>query len=260
MRLAWRSISPGIDLTGASTSTLADDVDTWPERYTLTGFTYERFADVHRDGRSRAWDGDARREWLRRQQEFDAGSYEQAARVFRQHGYQREAEDLLIAQRRDATRAAVRRPGSGRFGAVVALVRSALFGWTVGYGYRRPGRVLWMIAALLVAVTVTVLLPDARGTFRATDPAGNVYATTGRLITVAAPDGVNNAGSFAFPANRPPTADPCGDGQVRCFKPVFDAVDTVVPLVTLGQRGAWYPNRAAPWGAAVDTWLRATGK
>ena len=200
------------------------------------------------------WDGDARREWLREQHEFDAGTYEHAARVFRQHGYQREAEDLLIAQRRDAARAVARRPGTSRFGAALHHARSALFGWTVGYGYR-PGRVLWMLAALLVAVTVTVLLPDAQATFRATDPAGNVYATSGRLVTVAAPDGATNAGSFAVPAGRAPAPDACGDGQVRCFNPVFYAVDTVVPLVTLGQRSTWYPNRAAPWGTVVDTWL-----
>ena len=72
---------------------------------------------------------------------------------------------------------------------------------------------------------------------------------------MAAPDGVTNAESFAVPAARAPASDPCGDGQVRCFNPVFYAVDTVIPLVTLGQRNAWYPNRAAPWGAAVDTWL-----
>ena len=254
MHLAWARVEPEVNLTGALTSTLADDLGNWPERYTLTGFTYERFAAVRSDRSALAWDGAARRGWLRRQQEFDAGAYEQAARVFRQHGYQREAEDLLIAQRRDAARAVARHPGTSRFGSALHHARSALFGWTVGYGYR-PGRVLWMLAVLLVAVTVTVLLPDAQATFRATDPAGNVYATTGRLVTVAAPDGVTNAESFAVPAARAPASDPCGDGQVRCFNPVFYAVDTVIPLVTLGQRNAWYPNRAAPWGAAVDTWL-----
>ena len=101
-----------------------------------------------------------------------------------------------------------------------------------------------------------MLLPEAQATFRATDPAGNVYATSGRLVTVAAPDGPADAGSFAVPAGRAPAPDACGDGQVRCFNPVFYAVDTVVaPLVTLGQRSTWYPNRAAPWGTVVDTWL-----
>jgi hypothetical protein len=94
------------------------------------------------------------------------------------------------------------------------------------------------------SITITVLPPDSRATFRTTDPAGNVYATTGRLVTVAAPDGVTNANaeSFAVPAGRAPASDPCGDGQVRCFNPVFYAVDAVVPLVTLGQLSTWYPK------------------
>jgi hypothetical protein len=255
MYLGWRTIEPDINLTEATTSTLADDLTTWPDRYTLTGFTYERFDAVGAQPPDHAWNGAARRQWLGAQHEFDAGSYEQAARVFRQHGYLREAEDILIAQRRDATRAIVRRPSTRWPSAALHLIRSALFGWTVGYGYR-PGRVLWILAILLVAVTMTVQIPDAQATFRATDPAGNVYSTSGRLVTVTAPDPAAPTGdNFAVAAARAPTADACGDGQVRCFSPFFYAVDTVVPLVSLGQRTAWYPNRAAPWGNLMDTWL-----
>ncbi len=140
----------------------------------------------------------------------------------------------------------VGRSTTSRRAAVLHRVRSALFGSTFGYGYR-PGRVLWMLAALLIAVTGTILIPDALATFRATDPAGNVHTPSGRLVTVAAPgSAAPTATTFAVPAGRPPAADACGDGQVRCFKPVFYAVDTVGPLVSLGQRTAWYPNREAP--------------
>ena len=255
MYLGWRTIEPDINLAEATTSTLADDLTTWPDRYTLTGFTYERFEAIGAQQADRAWNGAARRRWLGGQHEFDAGSYEQAARVFRQHGYPREAEEILIAQRRDATRAIARRPSTPRQSAALHHIRGALFGWTVGYGYR-PGRVLWMLAILLVAVIVTVQIPDTQATFRATDPAGNVYSTSGRLVTVTAPDAVTPVSdTFAIPAGKTPVTDACGDGQVRCFNPVFYAVDTVVPLVSLGQRTAWYPNRATPWGNLMDTWL-----
>jgi hypothetical protein len=255
MNLGWEKIEPDINLTAATTSTLTDDPNKWPARYTLTGFAYERFDAVTPAQTKLVWDGEVRRRWLAHQRDFDAGSYEQAARVFRQHGYLREAEDILIAQRRDSTRATVRRPGTRRTSAALHRTRSAVFGWTVGYGYR-PGRVLWMLAALLVAVILTIQLPDARATFRATDPAGNVYAASGRLVNVAAPDGTPALPeAFALPASRTPAADVCGDGQVRCFSAVFYSVDTVVPLISLGQRTAWYPNRETPWGAAMDIWL-----
>ena len=97
---------------------------------------------------------------------------------------------------------AARRPSLSRRGAALHHSCSALFGRTVGYGYR-PGRVLWMLAALLVTVTVTVLVPDARATFRATDPAANVYATSGRLITVAVPDTAAPQDRSPFPRLAP---------------------------------------------------------
>ena len=33
------------------------------------------------------------------------------------------------------------------------------------------------------------------------------------------------------------------------------AVDTVVPLIQLGQRATWYANAKAPHGGLVDWWL-----
>ena len=256
MYLGWQEIHPAINLTATTTSTLADDPAAWPASYIITGLTYERFEnlDLHRP--DNAWNGPARRAWLAGQTPFDSGPYEQAARVFRQHGYVREAEDVLIAQRRIAAKTAIRRPGTGPLLATFTGLRSALFGATVGYGYR-PGRVLWLMTALLLAVLLTVVLPSGRDTFRATDPAGNVYTPTGRLVSVATPPDNTKipAGSFATAAENIATPGACGDGQVRCFSPVFYAVDTVVPLVSLGQRAAWYPNREAPWGEAMDVWL-----
>jgi hypothetical protein len=52
-----------------------------------------------------------------------------------------------------------------------------------------------------------------------------------------------------------PQPDVCGDGQVRCFNPLFYAIDTVIPLITLGQRTTWYANPNAPWGQALEWWL-----
>jgi hypothetical protein len=44
---------------------------------------------------------------------------------------------------------------------------------------------------------------------------------------------------------------------VRCFNPVVYAVDTVVPLVALGQRGTWYPAPDDRLGRLVEWWLDA---
>jgi hypothetical protein len=257
MYLGWKEICPSVRLIGATTTILADDPDSWPGHYELSGLTYDRFEDADRAGAGLAWSAPARRRWLAGQATFDAGPFEQAARVFRQHGYAREAEDILIAQREAAARARSQRDRTRRdvLPAFLARLQDVVLRRTVGYGYR-PGRVLWMLAGLLVAVLLTVQTPAGRDTFRATDPQGNVYAATGRVVTVSEPPSPTPGGvGYASSGTVRPVADACGQGQVRCFSPVFYAVDTVVPLVSLGQRSTWYPNREAPWGAEMDLWL-----
>lgn len=237
MDLGWRSASPSADFTNARTSFLADDPARWPGRFIISGFSYERLEQPQGVPAIRTWDHVARCAWLGRQAEYDAGPYEQAARVFRQHGYADGAKAILIAQRRQA------RPAiSGRAAGPRRALDTA-YSMTVGYGYR-PIRVLWLIAALLVLIVATLQLPSARATMRASTAAGAVYTITGPLQ----PQGT--AGTD--PA---PHVDACGDGQVRCFNPVFYAIDTVIPLISLDQRATWYPDPATSGGTFMQWWL-----
>ncbi|MDA0632052.1 hypothetical protein OUY22_01385 [Nonomuraea sp. MCN248] len=236
MRLRWADVPPRVDLTGASTTVLADDVTRWPSDTAISGFVYDRFDD--------AWDWRQRRDWLRSMDSYDASPYEQAARAFRQHGRPVEAEHLLMELRRRAPRRGWLK------------IRDAVYDVTVGYGYR-PSRVLWMLGALLLLVYGMLLTPSVQQTMRATDPRGNVYAADGRLVTVEAatpsPDGTVTV------SGRDPRPGPCGDGQVRCFDPLFYTVDTVVPLLSLGQRATWYPETRTGGGSLVSTLLNVAG-
>ncbi|GLW12417.1 oxidoreductase [Microtetraspora sp. NBRC 13810] len=246
MHLRWAEVPPRVDLTGAVTSLLADDPARWPADTAIAGFGYDRFAG--------GWDWRARRDWLRRMVPFDAGPYEQAARVFRQHGHPAEAERLLIEQRRQARRTPS--PGGRTPRRMVRDARDALYGLTVGYGYR-PGRVLWLLGALLALVGVMMLTPAVQHTLRATDPRGNVYAVDGRIVTVDDVAGPRDGTATA--AGRAPRPGPCGDGQVRCFDPVFYTVDTVIPLISLGQRATWYPETRTPEGELASALLNIAG-
>jgi hypothetical protein len=116
----------------------------------------------------------ARSLWLSRQEVYDSGAYEQVARVFREHGYLHEAEEILIAQRKQAAS----RPGS-RQGFPRRAVRT-VYSVSVGYGYR-PERVLWLIAALLIAVIASLEIPASQSTLRATTQAGVTYTVDGPL-------------------------------------------------------------------------------
>ena len=260
MYLGWDKITPSVDFTNTTTTILADDPSHWPERFIVSGLTYERFEEPLQAGSNQPWDRHLRCVWLARQTSYDSGPYEQAARVFRQHGYITQAEEVLIEQRTQARRAGRAHRSHLR------QALDALYGWTVGYGYR-PGRVLWLLVLLLVLVTASLEIPAANATLRTTDARGNVYATTGRLITVdPVPAGASrpqpNQGAtppatedFSDVASNRPQPDACGEGQVRCFNPAFYAIDTVVPLITLGQRTSWYANPNAPWGQALEWWL-----
>ena len=168
--------------------------------------------------------------------------------MFRQHGYTSEAEEILIAQRRQA-----RHTVGGRLGGLGRALDS-VYDITVRYGYR-PERVLWLLATLLILVVISLEIPVGQATLRATTSAGAVYSTSGPVGTVPAAAGI--------PANvaRPPAtpgsaaADACGDGQVRCFNPIFFAIDTVIPLVSLDQRSAWYPDPHLRDGSFMQWWL-----
>jgi hypothetical protein len=234
--LGWSSVWPSVDFTDVTTTFLADDPATWPPFFIISGLSYERF-ERPQGGRPRdIWDQAERCDWLSHQADFDAGPYEQAARVFRQHGQIGEAEEILMAQRRRAAR--VDRPNTlSPRRAVDALYA------LVGYGYR-PTRVLWALAILLLAVFVTLEVPGLQDTLRATNGNGAVYSISGQVMVSGHP--------VADPAVQP---DACGDGEVRCFSPVLYTIDTVVPLISLDQRSTWYPDPHASGGEFLLLWL-----
>jgi hypothetical protein len=103
MDVGWdEPLRPSVDFTNATTSFLADDPSTWPPQFAVSGFTYERFEQPQGGSSTQTWDHAARCEWLRRQVTYESGPYEQAPRVFRQHGYTDGAKAILNAQRRCA--------------------------------------------------------------------------------------------------------------------------------------------------------------
>ncbi|HEV2253195.1 MAG TPA: hypothetical protein VGS06_08380 [Streptosporangiaceae bacterium] len=230
MDLGWKTVSPSVDFTEASTTFLADDPATWPASFSIAGLTYERFERLQGAPVKPIWDQAARCAWLSRQTQFDSGPYQQAARVFRQHGYASEAEQILMAERRHARRV------DQADAAWPRRVGAALYA-VIGYGYR-PLRVLWALAVLLLLVTISLELPASQATLRATNGSGAVYATSGLV-----------AGSA------PARSDSCGDGAVRCFSPVLYAIDTVVPLISLEQRSTWYPDPHVSGGEVMLWWL-----
>ena len=236
--LGWKTVLPSVDFTDAATTFLADDPDTWPKRFTIAGLTYDRFETPQGVTPKPLWDPAARCAWLIRQTQFDSGPYEQAARVFRQYGYTSEAEQILIARQRAARKV-------GRSTAAWPRRILGMLYAIIGYGYR-PWRVLLLLAILLALVAASLEIPASQRTLRANGN-GEVYTTSGPLITNAAPRAAQRHGS--------PPGNSCGGGEVRCFSPVLYAIDTVVPLISLNQRSTWYPDTDVPGGGLIMWWL-----
>lgn len=240
MDLGWKSISPSVNFTNTQTTSLADDPLTWPSRFGIAGFTYDRFELPQGRSSGQPWDHSARCAWLKQQAAYDAGPYEQAARVFQQHGYTAGADQILIAQHKHA------RQTLAGHGAPARRILDAAFSLTVAYGYR-PGRVLWLLAALLILVTSSLEIPAAQATMRATTSAGVLYGIHGAIPARVT---THTVGALSLPR-----ADACGNGEVRCFNPVFYAIDTVIPLVTLDQRSTWYADPNVRDGTIMEWWL-----
>jgi len=244
--LGWKSITPSVDFTNTTTTFLADNPARWPSRFIISGFTYDRFERPQGSSSTRIWDASARCAWLTCLPVYDASPYEQAARVFRQHGYGRGAEQILIAQGKHSRTAIT---GTG------AAFRRALntaFRVTVGYGYR-PARTLWMLAALLILVVVSLKIPATQAAMRATSADGAIYSPQGPILAASGTSGNPSANRHIVTSAK--TADACDNGQVRCFNPVFYAVDTVIPLISLDQRSTWYPDPHVRDGMFMQWWL-----
>src|SRR5215469_12994055 len=58
--LGWKKVSPSVDFTDATTTFLADDPATWPERFAIAGLTYERFESPQGTKLNKVWDEGAR--------------------------------------------------------------------------------------------------------------------------------------------------------------------------------------------------------
>src|ERR1700759_4584997 len=205
MDLGWTRAEPSVDFTNADTTFLADNPARWPARIFISGFTYDRFERSRSSAGGRTWDHTARARWLTRQADYDAGPYEQAARVFREHGYTSAAETILIAQRSQARELITGRAGRLRR----ALDRG--FGASVAYGYR-PGRVLWLLVVLLGLVIASLEAPATQATLRSTTDSGVVSTTRGPLLAATGPSAENGAGTGAGAGSAAPdgAADACG--------------------------------------------------
>ena len=153
------------DLTGVRTTTLVDDLDSWPEQVELDDFVYQNMPGL---ATRQPHDREDRIAWLGRQQRMNASSYAHFAAVMRDHGRRGSADRVMVALHRRENAAKPQR------------WRRAM-GWLdeklLGFGYQ-PWRMVIAIAGLVTLVAIAVALPGARAVMLAADQRGDIHVAT----------------------------------------------------------------------------------
>ncbi|WP_431918600.1 hypothetical protein [Nonomuraea jabiensis] len=127
-----------VDLRHTRVGLLDDVPDRWPAHLLMNGFTYDSLAAP--------LPVQERLDWLAKEP-YQPQPYEQLAAVYRRHGHDEAARDVLLAKQR-------RRRAGQRLG---ARLWGHLQDWTVGYGYRPYRAALWLAALLLVGTVAFAL-------------------------------------------------------------------------------------------------------
>jgi hypothetical protein len=246
-------IKGALDLTGASVDTLHDDEASWPKAgdLLLNRCLYNALIggpmDAHR-----------RLQWLARQspdrwgEDFWPQPYEQLAYVFREMGHDEDAGTVLVEKER-LQRAARRARTSNPLWRLLLQVKDGLLGVTLGYGRKPLLSFAWLllfwglgVAVFAFAQAQSAIKPNSPFVLRSTEWLMCDVAE-GEPRTIAAGPATGRAAA--------------GQSQLHCFLaqpearsyPAFNAwmysLDTMFPVLGIGQKEYWRPDTTKPWGS-----------
>lgn len=222
-----------LDLRGANTDILEDQLESWPDDLRLDGFTYNRIMQNT--------DVDARLAWLAKNKstDFKPQPYQQLAKVFGDIGHRidrarvlRRMENGIRAQQRKTMppgRRAIKRMGDE----IMRIV--------VGYGYF-PERAL-IVGLVLIATTW----------------AGISYvACTGAMTPTAAPVLMSSDWQTKYApmkkAGKKWSKDNAPGKDYETLRPLLYAFDVVVPLINIGQETTWGPSTSRGIAGTIAHW------
>lgn len=240
-------------LTGASLGTIHDEAACWPKSgdLLLNRCRYGAFIDGPVDAESRL-------DWLARQtperwgEDFWPQPYEQLASVFREMGHGEDSSAVLVVKERLQRRARRARTENPIWRAAL-FVSDGILGITLGYGRRPLFALLWLVFFWLLGVAIFghaeregAIMPNSAVVLRAPEwtLCGIEQSEQRSLVASGMSQGL------AAP----------GQNQLACFRqrweassfPVFSpwmySLDTLLPVLDMGQRTFWRPNPAKPGG------------
>lgn len=251
-------IRGALDLQAAKTSTLVDDLHSYPptSELILDGFTYDRI-NGPTDARTRL-------DWLskgdRWNGEFFPQPYKQLAKTLHDMGHENDAQQVRITlarKLRQDARAKLHITPDGDLGTGLHSIWRDICRLTLGakdsisllltaHGYK-PQRSLYALILLIAAATFPAQRAWDAGSFA---PNSAPILLSESWQALARDDSIPNPAAEWAKHNAIPVKD------WESFHPLAYAADVVIPIVEFGQTDAWAPStERGTWGYRL-WWLR----
>jgi hypothetical protein len=254
-------ITGALSMTGASIGTIHDEAACWPAPgdLLLNRCRYGAFIAAPVDATSRL-------DWLSRQaperwgEDFWPQPYEQLAAVFREMGHGEDARSVLIVKEKLQRRARRARARNPLWRALLRLNDNFL-AVTVAYGRQPLLAFLWLVLFWVTGVAVFGVA-EAGGAFKPNS-----------AVVLRSPEwtlcGVTTAEQRLVGAPPQPMSGRAAPGQTQldcyreqgeassypAFNPWFYSLDTLLPVLDLGQKSFWRPNPNGPAGRVAITYF-----
>jgi hypothetical protein len=250
-------IDGALALTGASLGTIHDEAASWPKAgdLLLNRCRYGAFIDAPVDAASRL-------DWLSRQaparygEDFWPQPYEQLASVFREMGHGEDARSVLIVKERLQRRARRARASNPVLRGVLTLTDGFLAA-TLVYGRLPLLALVWLVLFWVLGVGIFGLA-EARGAFK---PNSAVVLRSPEWTLCGAPQSEQRL--FGSPPQPVDGRASPGQTQLACyrqqweassypeFNPWFYSLDTLLPVLDLGQKSFWRPDPSGRTGTVA---------
>lgn len=244
-----------LDLTGASIDTLHDDEQSWPApgNLLLNRCLYNALIGGPVDAARRL-------QWLALQspkrwaEDFWPQPYERLAFVLREMGHDDDARAVLVEKER-LQRAARRARAPNTLWRLLLGINDRLLGVTVGYGRRPLMSFAWLFLFWALGAGVFAFAQSQA----ALKPNSPVVLRSTEWTMCGVPQGEERMLASGPAMGR---AVP-GQSQMACFLtqpeassyPAFNAwmysLDTLFPVLEIGQKSYWRPDPDRRWGSAV---------
>ncbi|MGO4674437.1 hypothetical protein AB4Z40_16220 [Bosea sp. 2YAB26] len=246
-------VNGALVLTGASIGTIHDEAACWPKQgdLLLNRCRYGAFIDGPVDAESRL-------DWLGRQvperwgEDFWPQPYEQLASVFREMGHGEDARAVLVVKERLQRQARRKRAANPVLRGLLTAADGVL-GITLAYGRQPLLAFVWLLFFWFLGVAI----------FGYAEHRGAVMPNS--AVVLRSPEwtlcGIERSEQRSLIATQQTSglAEP-GQTQLACFRQRWEAssypafspwmysLDTLLPVLDMGQRTFWRPNPSKPGG------------